>query len=274
MSTSKATSRSYHLTPDRFVVGLLVVEVLLLLSDQFRWFPFNDRKGWTVLIGMAVLGAAILVLLAWCGLGLILRRSFRFGLRSLLLFVLVCAVVCSWFAVKLHRARKQREAAEEIVKAGGGVFYDYEAQGAEPPAAWLRKLFGDDFFGNVKAAFIRGPKSGDGVLGRLKDLAELEVLYLEASDVNDADLEHLRALTRLKFLNLWGPRVTDAGLEHLTGLTNLEALALNCPRITDAGIGHLRRMTSLRDLDLICTRASEEGVKKLKEALPNCRVYR
>ena len=32
------------------MLGLLAVEGFLLLSEWFRWFPFNEHKGWTVLI--------------------------------------------------------------------------------------------------------------------------------------------------------------------------------------------------------------------------------
>jgi hypothetical protein len=47
MTTPNPNRRWYHLTPDRFFIGLLVVQVLLLLSERFRWFAFNEKKGWT-----------------------------------------------------------------------------------------------------------------------------------------------------------------------------------------------------------------------------------
>ena len=105
-SPPKPELRWYHPAPGRLVLGLLAVEVFLLLSDYFQWFAFNERKGWTVLIGLASFGAAILVLLVSLAIGLILRRGFRFSLRALLLFVVVCAVVCSWFAVTMEQPSK------------------------------------------------------------------------------------------------------------------------------------------------------------------------
>ena len=92
---------------------MLVLQISLLLSERYQWFAFNERKGWTVLIGVAVLGVAVLVLLVWLAVGLVFRRGFRFSLRALLLFVVVCAVVCSWFAVKMH-------AGEEAEGSCGG----------------------------------------------------------------------------------------------------------------------------------------------------------
>jgi len=41
--------RWYRLTPDRFVIGLLIVECLLWVPEKFQWFPFNEKKGWTML---------------------------------------------------------------------------------------------------------------------------------------------------------------------------------------------------------------------------------
>ena len=45
--------RWYQPTPGRLLVLLLAVEGTLLLSEQFRWFAFNEWKGWTVLIAIA-----------------------------------------------------------------------------------------------------------------------------------------------------------------------------------------------------------------------------
>ena len=52
--TPEPNRRWFRLTPDRLMVGLLALEGFLLLSEWFRWFPFNQHKGWTVLIAMAV----------------------------------------------------------------------------------------------------------------------------------------------------------------------------------------------------------------------------
>jgi hypothetical protein len=52
------------------------------------------------------------------------RRWFQFSLRALLVFVTLCAIVCSWLTVKLQQAKRQREAVAEFEKLGGAVFYD------------------------------------------------------------------------------------------------------------------------------------------------------
>jgi hypothetical protein len=37
MTTPKSNHRRYHLTPDRFFVALLTVQVFLFLSQWFQW---------------------------------------------------------------------------------------------------------------------------------------------------------------------------------------------------------------------------------------------
>ena len=55
------------------------------------------------------------------------RRWFQFRLRTLLTAVLVLSLPLSCFAVRMDRARRQREAVEAIKHIGGEVWYDYQA---------------------------------------------------------------------------------------------------------------------------------------------------
>ena len=54
------------------------------------------------------------------------RRWYQYSLRTLLIFVTLFAVACSWFTVKLNQARKQREAVEALTKLGCRIGYDLE----------------------------------------------------------------------------------------------------------------------------------------------------
>jgi hypothetical protein len=101
MTAPKPKLRWYRLTPDRFVIGLLAVECLLWLSERFHWFAFNEKKGWTVLIAVAAVGATILLVLLWLVASLLFRWRFQFGIRSLLIFTVVVAIPCSWLAVTM-----------------------------------------------------------------------------------------------------------------------------------------------------------------------------
>jgi len=43
---------------------------------------------------------------------------------------------------------------------------------------------------------------------------------------------------------------------------------------TDAGLNHPDGLTQLKVLDLRGTEVTEEGLKRLRQALPNCRIER
>jgi len=334
MPAQRPNHRWYHLTPDRFFVGLLVAQVFLLLFERFDWFPFNGHKGWTVLIAVGVVSLAVLFMLLWGLICLCLRRRFQFSFRSLLLFVVVVSVPLGWFAWEMQRARKQTEAVARITELGGEVDYDYQPMTNpletlfEPPPApqpttptWLRKLLGDDFFGDVVCVTASSPNFGDEELEHVNGLTKLEGINLPGSQVTNAGLEHVKGLSKLKFLSLDGTQITDAGLEHLKGLTTLkhlylsdtpvsdagldhltrltelETLVLQATQVTDAGLEHVSRLTKLKMLVLQTThvtdaglehlsgmaslkefylggsQVTEEGVEKLRQALPNCKIY-
>lgn len=279
--------RRFHLSPDRLIVGLLAAEGFLLLSEQFQWFAFNERKGWTVLIAVGAVGVAVVVMLLWLGLSLLFRWRFQFSVRSLVVLVVAVAMPCCWLAVKLRAAERQRravEAWEAMREAKGWVMYDYEfdesgvyaGRKTEPPAlAWLRELLGVDFFADVVGVHsVYATELGDVGLEHFKELTELRHLMLfRDTQVTDVGVEHLKSLTKLEMLSLQATQLTDAGLEQLKGLTKLEWLDLSRTRVTDAGLVHLKGLTRLERLDLSDTQVTEEGIEKLRKALPNCDAY-
>ena len=113
--TTQARVRWFHLTPGRFVLALLAVEVLLWLSERFGWLGWH--KGYAVLTGVAVVGVAMLLMLVWFGVALIFRRRFQFSIPPA-----VGAGRSRGFAVQL---------------AGGG---DEEGEGAEGGGGRIKKL--------------------------------------------------------------------------------------------------------------------------------------
>jgi len=223
----------YRPTPGHVLLGLLVVEGLLLLSERFRWFAFNRAPGWTALISVATLLLAILFLFVWFLLSLLFRWRFQYSIRSLLLLVVVVAIPCSRFAARMRYAEARKETADAIQKVGWsvGYAYEYDESGnakwdAKPKGPeWLQKLLGREFFAVV--GFVAFGDQG----------------------------------------------ITDDCVEHLKGLPQLQGLYLNSTLVTDAGLEHLKGLTELQCLYLIGTKVTDEGVKKLQQALPNCKIY-
>jgi hypothetical protein len=281
--------RSYRLTPDRLVVGLLAAEGFLLLSERFRWFAFSRHTGWTVLVVLAAVGLTMLLMLLWLVAAVLFRLRFQYSLRSLLLLVACTAVGCSWMATEAQRARRQKEAVEAIAASGGAAVYDFEwARASGPPIpplpGWVTRRLGRDFFSHVVAARV-GAAAG---LGRLEWLPQLEELCIDAdatddglanleglsllrslsihnSKVGDAGLGHLQHLTRLETLSLWGAPITDAGLSHLCGMKELKSLMLMNTRVADAGLAHLQGLNMLENLSLDNTQVSDAGLVHLSE---------
>ena len=91
----------------------------------------------------------------------------------------------------------------------------------------------------------------------------------------DADLAGLCELPGLAFLVLRDTQVTDDGLGAVAGLPRLRRLRLSGATITDGGLRRLEALTGRRCLELGgCPNVSDEGVERLRQALPDCQVYR
>ena len=128
---------------------------------------------------------------------------------------------------------------------------------------------------------IHGHDITDASLAHLKWLPQLRHFKLRRdfvpncrSKITDAGLAHLKALPQLQSLRIFGMGITDAGLAHLAGLSQLQILDISVTHTTDAGMEHLTGLTQLRSLDLTFTSVTDIGVRRLKQALPNCKIER
>ena len=219
-------------------------------------------------------------------------RWYQFRLRTLLVFVTLCAIPYSWLAVKLWDQNREEEAATAIRGAGGVV--EWDKNGAGP--AWLHGALGEHFFAHVIRVTLQGQQVTDsrleplGAMNQVQELAlwftnvtdaglehlqmlrELKELHIEHADVTDVGLEKLARLKQLESLRLYGTQITEAGLGKLAGLKQLKSLGLDGTNVTDAGLEHLQRMKQLTFVLLINTRATAAGVKKLQQALPHCTI--
>jgi Leucine Rich Repeat (LRR) protein len=120
---------------------------------------------------------------------------------------------------------------------------------------------------HLAAVRVRGPG-----LAHLSGMKRLRMLSLGSSLVRDGGLAHLAGLSGLKELYLFQTGVTDAGIAYLAGLTDLQKLDLNKTGVTDAGLPHLYRMDHLQELRLRDTRVTDAGVAALQQKLPDMRI--
>ena len=202
-------------------------------------------------------------------------RRYQFSLRTLLIVVTLFAVACSWFAVKMGQAKRQREAVEVLSKSVDSIFYDYQCNSsgsltaaavvgkASPPGpTWLRQWLGDDFFTNVVSLHLH--RIADADLEYVRDFPKLKILGLHWNKITDNGLKHIKALDQLQALDLQSTEITDKGLESLGGFSSLQWLSLFNTKITDAGLKNLQGLKEIHDLYLGETEITDSGLENIK----------
>lgn len=208
---------------------------------------------------------------------------FRYGLRTLLLLVLVFALV---LGSETHRVRKQRAAVQTIYSGGGIVRYDYEWEelgdgswlhhiDAQPNAPrWLRHLLGDDYFTSVMSVHLINVRLEEmnEVLAAVEQLDDLRFLAMQYQPVDDTGLLHIRDLSQLQVLHLAETNVTDSGMSNLAGLADLRTLSLDNTAVSDTGLASasIETKTQLRELRMMSTNVSDASLTRI-ESLPNLR---
>jgi hypothetical protein len=216
------------------------------------------------------------------------RRWFRFGLRTLLIAI---TVPCVWLGFKVNAARRQHEVVQAILKAGGTVGYDYQMvpvpvalddfninNAAMPRTpAWLRSIFGDDFFCNV--IYVGFSVSGaDFKLAQIVDLPSIRRFVVRSipaaagggkaqMHLRDEDLAAFGELSQLQELTLYGQGIEGPGLKSLVGLKHLKHIGLHNTFINDAGLEQVGKLTTLQNIILSADRISDDGLHYL-ETIP------
>ena len=235
----------------------------------------------------------------------------RFGMRTLIVSVLIGGAVFGLIAARTQRARSNRERVAAVEKEVQKEVAESERRGrctmwpvvyeVRRPATWLEQLLddpgdSDDPVRVLKVWALGVTTETYSGLEHLKGLTNLTGLFLDNTEVTDADLKCLEGLTKLEYLSVRGTKVTGAGLENLTGLTNLKGLDLSYASVNDAGLEHLKGLANLESLDLsetnvtdaslryikgltnletlalADTKVTDEGVKGLRKALSNCDI--
>jgi hypothetical protein len=151
---SAPPARNRWLTPDRLLIGILVVQLGLWTLDRYGWLGFADRKGWPVLAAVGTVFTAVVLVLLCLVVSSRFRARFHFRMTSLLLLMLVAAVSCGWLSTALRAAKRQQLATGVVLRAGGAVHY---RKNYAPEA--LRSELGNEFFADVDR--VEAQSSGD-----------------------------------------------------------------------------------------------------------------
>ena len=81
---------------------------------------------------------------------------------------LICAILCSWLAVKINQGKRQKAAVKALRAKGFLISYDYEVDRNGKPLPspvlnvpqWLRSWLGDDCFATVVGVTTLGSYAG------------------------------------------------------------------------------------------------------------------
>jgi hypothetical protein len=221
-------------------------------------------------------------------------RWYQYSLRTLFIFVTLCAIACSWFATEYRRVQRRHLAFEQVTEYA----YTYGTGEPEWYNRWLYDLVGDERCARVEFLIFNSQSDvtdedmksvgqfeellqlsvpsdavSDRGLESIEGLTQLEDLGLSSPNISDAGLAHLSGMKQLRHLRLNGCKITDGGVELLKGLSQLETLSLAGTKITDVGLERLQGLRHLEELDVTDTRVTAEGVNRFRRALPNCKLH-
>lgn len=254
--------RWYAPTPARFLFAVLLMQGVLFLSTYFRWFWFNELKGYTVVLVVAATSVLLLLLVVWQLGRRLFGRKAQFSLASILLLILVVAIPCGWLTHELAITKQRRETLAAI---DCSVTYDVDLTTALLPDDLHRRLrtaletvLGDDFF--VGQVYVEVDHSADENARKIGALTHITALAFDDDGITDAGVAHLGGLTSLRLLRLSHQPITDAGVIHLGNLRELESLNLHNTKVTNAGLKHLAPLRRLEHLDLGRTQVTDEGL--------------
>ena len=203
-------------------------------------------------------GAAVIVPLLpvlYCVVRILFRRlarwafrtRFQFSLRTLLVVVTFCAVLCSgqsWW----RQVQRQRESIRQECR---GLDCDLNWDTAHWWSIYptWASLTPNNYFHLNRLS--DGDEITDEQLNRLRPhLRYVETLFLDGTAVTDRDLEHFEDMTELRTLGLGSTRVTDVGLSHLPKLARLEALNLGGAGGSDRTVAWYARFCKRHDLKI------------------------
>jgi hypothetical protein len=127
-------------------------------------------------------------------------------------------------------------ARRQVERLGGRIVTRESGQ------RWMRKLLGSEC-AQINQVVVRvdlgGQKVYDDDLACLQWLPEVEVLYLERTQITDDGMKYLNRLPNLRVIDLGVTEVGDNGIAVLEQLPGLERINLAYTRVTSCGIDAL-----------------------------------
>ena len=152
------------------------------------------------------------------------QPSLQFGIRTLLLLVVVASLPATWLAFDVNKSR-QRNAVERT----------WNERGAHVNFAPDRRIVWLGYRADAASQIE------DDDLVFLKDAPEVEYLDLRDTAITDAGLDSLTNLKKLQGINLSDTTITDVGLQILAKMEQLRVLDVSRTNVTTDGVSQFER---------------------------------
>jgi Leucine-rich repeat (LRR) protein len=195
------------------------------------------------------------------------KIKLRFGLRTLLVLIVLVSIPCALFGQRFRAAyltsRLTRLASSDDIHIVAE--WRYSRWGMQREWEW-RDLFDADLQ-LLHYLKLEGEHIRDQDVSTIGVQDHLIYLVLANTSVTDQTVRRLRSCSKLGTLSLYGCKeVNGEGFEGLTHLPSLASIELTRTGITDASLLHVARIPNLFDLDLGHTQITDHGVSGLKVA--------
>ncbi|QDU78270.1 Leucine Rich repeats (2 copies) [Bremerella volcania] len=197
------------------------------------------------------------------------RRWLSYGLRGLMLLVLLLSLPMGWIARDVYRAQREAEVVAAVEKAGGYASYDYHKLNLRnevppPPGPWLlRKLFGEHIHAYVDFVIISEPQDTNEVVPMLVSCHRLEYLELHDVTLTDPSVETISQMPRLNDLALIGTSLSVEQFRQLSQVKTLKSITLVGATASDEYLQLLPQFPELEEVMLRETTITDNGLKSL-----------
>ena len=199
--------------------------------------------------------------------------------------IILLALLSVWAAAATYlRKRHERQAVAAIEASHGDVWYSYqwsdespEPDGAAHPPVpgWIRRIFGDDFFGHPTHVFSF-PTTPDDVVRAIRELPTLTGVTLCTSESTSEPFAGVSALPHLRSLEIYGP-IDFHDLRYAPSIPTLRVLWLWQTEVSDAACKLIvEKFPALCDLRIEGedqrSEPSEAGLAAIRQ-LPNIETF-
>ncbi len=182
-------------------------------------------------------------------------KPIRFGLRSLLLVVVVSGIICGVVGGRYHSYKAKKKLVADIQRIGGRVSYVSSIGDGQTdvlldyPPEFRTYLFNSSTFRIRELSLTCSNATRQHLIQAIKRLEPVEVLNLRGFD--DASIQHFSISDKLVKLICYSPELTKRGFEHLLSQASLKEIEIGVSHLPDV-VDLVLKCEKLEHLKILC----------------------